>query len=637
MDFFGAQDKARSRTRFLLFLYVAALATIILSLYFLFFLLMISGGGAGSEYTGGIFVWELFLSVVVVTLLILGGASLVKWYNLRDGGAAVARSLGGREIQPGTKDPAERQLLNVVEEMAIASGVPMPAVFVMEEPVINAFAAGYSPHDAAIGVTRGCIEKLNRDELQGVMAHEFSHILNGDMRLNIRLIGPLFGLLVIAFLGRVLMHAGLRSSVRSRNSKNGGGQIAILLVGIAIMAIGYIGVFFGRLIQAAISRQREFLADSAAVQFTRNPSGIAGALKRIGFRDTGSKIQNDHAVDTAHMFFAKALGGGMATHPPLQKRIRAIEANWDGKFLPPLTAAQAVSKSDQDKQSGTGKSEPAKDGHGRILTAAAAVAMIGSIPKSAVHAAIESRIAMHEAFPDALNQPEAARLLLLALVLSDDAGTASRQLEHIASAAPELDGKSIEAHWRTLATWHPEMRFNLLNLAFAPLRKLPAKDLKQLHQLLSKLADVDNQLSTREALVLQVVEDQFKLSPTDPVGMLSTSMDKATAAAASRLLAFVALLQCDDRDHAMADFQKVIAKDEKLASALAFPDTDPVLKDLRDDLRGLRSLCFDLRKSLLAAAAELCLSSGNVTHDEWRTLRWMALVLQCPMPPLTAE
>ncbi len=256
------------------------------------------------------------------------------------GGETVARSLGGKRIDPDTVEPDQRKVMNVVEEMAIASGLPVPPVFLMEnEAGINAFAAGYTPERAVIGVTRGAIEKLSRDELQGVMAHEFSHILNGDMRLNIKLMGVIFGVMILQVIGGSILRGMLYSGgmrVRRSNSKEGGGQMAIVVIAFGLMAIGFVGVIFGRLIQAAVSRQREFLADASAVQFTRNPDGIAGALRTIGGFSSGAQLDSPHAAESAHMFFGNAvsrlsgLGSAFATHPPLPQRIQRLDPSWDG-------------------------------------------------------------------------------------------------------------------------------------------------------------------------------------------------------------------------------------------------------------------------------------------------------------------
>ncbi|MEM9369460.1 MAG: M48 family metallopeptidase, partial [Planctomycetota bacterium] len=280
----------------------------------------------------------------LVALMIIVGGSLFKILQLRQGGGtSVAEGLGGRRIYPNTTDGVERRLMNVVEEMAIASGTPVPPVFLLDEEGINAFAAGYSHSDAVLGITRGCAQNLSRDELQGVIAHEFSHILNGDMRMSIKLIGILHGILLIGLTGQLILRSffftGHSRSLSRGNKDGGGGQVILIIIAVAIAAIvlGFIGTFFGNLIKAAVSRQREYLADASAVQFTRNPSGIAGALKRIGGAVSGSKLKAANAAEVSHMYFSAGtwqdLVGLWATHPPLEKRIRAIDKNWDGKFL----------------------------------------------------------------------------------------------------------------------------------------------------------------------------------------------------------------------------------------------------------------------------------------------------------------
>ena len=247
--------------------------------------------------------------------------------------------MNGRVININTRDANEKKILNVVEEMAIASGAPVPPVYLIEDHAINAFAAGYSPKDAVIGITRGCIRALNRDELQGVIAHEFSHIFNGDMRLNIRLISVLHGILVIGMIGYFILRTTAYSSHRrsysssSNNSKDGAG--AIMFLGFGLIVIGYTGTFFGNLIKAAVSRQREFLADASAVQFTRNPDGIAGALQKIGGYSLGSLMSEPETEEVSHMLFSQGLSkifsGFFSTHPPLEDRIKRINPHWNGK------------------------------------------------------------------------------------------------------------------------------------------------------------------------------------------------------------------------------------------------------------------------------------------------------------------
>lgn len=334
MDFFEAQDVARRRTRLLVILFVAAVVLIILIIYIVVHYLR---GPRPGEVIDPV----LLAVVAGGVVLLVGTGSGYRTLQLRRGGPAVAELLGGRRISPTTTDPAERRLVNVVEEMAIASHIPVPAIYVLDnEEGINAFAAGHSPTDAAVTVTHGTLQALTRDELQGVIAHEFSHIFNGDMRLNLRLMGLLFGILLLAVLGRILLYTGPRGAYRGGTNRRGGGGGQIVLIGLALLLVGYIGVFFGRLIQAAISRQREYLADAAAVQFTRNPQGIAGALKKIGASleagGPGAQIANAHAEEANHLFFARGIGGLatrlFASHPPLVERIRRIDPTFDGHF-----------------------------------------------------------------------------------------------------------------------------------------------------------------------------------------------------------------------------------------------------------------------------------------------------------------
>lgn len=344
MDFFEHQDKARRHTTLLVVYFVLAVACIIASVYLASLLIFY---GAQSQTPGGppqeLVLWNplLLLYSALGTLGVVGLGSLYKTATLAKGGSVVAESLGGRLVDLNPPDPDERQLRDVIEEMAIAAGVPVPKIYVLDaEHGINAFAAGHAPGDAAIGVTRGCMTLLDRDELQGVIGHEFSHILNDDMRLNLRVMGLLYGILCLAVMGQILIYS------RGRGSK---GRNPMLYLGLALIVIGAIGVFFGRLIQAAISRQREFLADASSIQFTRNPAGLSGALQKIG--GAGSRVESAHAGEASHMFFSNGLAkpflGMLATHPPLEVRIRAIDPGWDGQFKTAGVTAEMASLASQ--------------------------------------------------------------------------------------------------------------------------------------------------------------------------------------------------------------------------------------------------------------------------------------------------
>ncbi|MDN7124928.1 M48 family metallopeptidase [Pseudidiomarina terrestris] len=339
VNFFEHQQQARRNTGLLVILFFLAFALIIaaVTLVAAFVIGAVGTNGQGDYQLS----WEPF---IWVSTIVGGGILLVmlfKWLQLKAGGKVVAEHLGGTLVSPDTQDAVERRVMNVVEEMAIAANMPVPAVYILpNESSINAFAAGYDSRDAVIGLTRGAIDSFSREQLQGVVAHEFSHILNGDMRLNIRLIAALAGILAVAHLGRILLYSGHAS--RGRNNKN-----ALPLFGLGLIILGGIGILFGNLIKSAVSRQREFLADAAAVQFTRNPEGLSGALKQIGAREHGSRVQHKNADEAAHLFFGEALShwfGMMATHPPLAKRIKRIEPHWNGHYPEPRTARSRSEK-----------------------------------------------------------------------------------------------------------------------------------------------------------------------------------------------------------------------------------------------------------------------------------------------------
>jgi Zn-dependent protease with chaperone function len=348
-DFFARQDAARRRTSRLVVLFALAVLAIVVSIHLLLGLAL---GYLAADPRSGAIDWRLLgdpglLAISLGgTLLVVGGGSFFKTMQLRGGGRVVAEELGGRLLNPDTTVPEEQQLLNVVEEMAIASGTPVPPVYLLDrEEGINAFAAGFTAGDAVVGVTRGTAQRLTRDELQGVIAHEFSHIVNGDMRLNIRLIGLLHGILIVGILGYYLLRMAFYSGgVRRRSSKDNN-PLPIVALGAGLMAVGFFGTLFGNMIKAAVSRQREFLADAAAVQFTRLPAGIAGALKKIGGLSAGSGLQHPNAPEASHLFFGRAtsgLSGLFSTHPPLGERIRRIEPGWDGTFPEVPAVAPAV-------------------------------------------------------------------------------------------------------------------------------------------------------------------------------------------------------------------------------------------------------------------------------------------------------
>lgn len=648
MDFFAAQDAARKRSRKLVALFIAAVVCMILVLYAVVMVLWFTGSGSGDiAQAAGTSIqqpaswWNpgVFATVAGLTILVVSVASLGKIASLRAGGGAVARSMGGRQVAPDTNDPDERKLMNVVEEMALASGVTVPEVYVLDdEEGINAFAAGFSVDDAAVAVTRGCIRQLSRDELQGVIAHEFAHILNGDMRLNIRLIGVLFGILVLAVVGRGLMRTAFYSGGGRRSDKGGGGAAAIILLGITLVLVGYLGVFFGRLIQSAVSRQREYLADSAAVQFTRNPAGIAGALRKIG--QAGSRIRNEHAVDAAHMFFASGLksafGGMFATHPPLRQRILAIDPSWDGSFEAPQRKSSAAGRG--KAAAGEKPAKAARTGPS-ISSPHAMIAQIGLIGAAQLSHACQLRQSLDQRFGEAIHQPLQARSLVFALLVDDqDASLRSRQIDFLRQdAGPEL-AQAVEAWHTRIGDLTPAERLPMIELALPALHALSDQQRQDFIRRIEWIVKADTRVTLFDFAVTWLVRAQLlnkalkDHTPRPPVAQAA-----ALAKPLSTLIGALVLLSSDE-DKARLRFEEALAGSKSFAGLTRFPGSSELGFDALDRaLEQMASATFALRREILEAACQAVYSDGRVSVSEAELMRVVAAALQCPMPPLVAD
>ncbi|MEY4853509.1 MAG: hypothetical protein RIR32_185 [Verrucomicrobiota bacterium] len=474
MNFFRAQDDARSRTTKLVVLLVIAIVALIGGLYALAVV------GSSKVSRGGTLDWwqpELFLGTSGVALLVIVAGSLIRISALSAGGASIAIGLGGRQIHGRGASPGERRLLNVVEEMAIASGLPVPACYVLEDPGINAFAAGNDPKDAVIGVTRGALDLLTRDELQGVVAHEFSHIGNGDMRMNLRLIGAVAGLLALTQLGYLL----IRIAPRGRDGAKVG--IPMMVAGAVVILFGLGGVFFSRVIQASISRQREYLADASAVQFTRNPLGLAGALKKLARgttapaaaraprdrfeekdEDDGSPNLGFAQSEAQHMFFSSTPGfwdSLFSTHPPLEDRIRRIDPAFDGK----LPAGPVARVSDEAEA-------PVSRLSGAAPAAAAAPAPARPPTNLEIQEAVQFQGRLPESLRTAVAEPIGAMGLAFAFVLSSHSAQREQQLTSIVTLAGgevALEARRLQPVVRALPAG---FRLPALDLALPALRVL---------------------------------------------------------------------------------------------------------------------------------------------------------------------
>ncbi len=631
MDFFASQDHARKQTRWLVALYVFTVVLIILSIYGVvaYSYTHYIGGAGRHEVVVGWWFPDIFLWTTVGVLVIVVGASAFKISSLNDGGASVAKALGGTRVSPDTRDADERKLMNVVEEMSIASGVPMPQVYVLEgEAGINAFAAGYTIHDAAIAVTRGCIETLNRDELQGVIAHEFSHILNGDMRLNIRLIGVLFGILVIAIVGREMM-----SSIRfrSRDKEGNGLAIALLVGGLAIMIIGYIGVFFARLIQCAISRQREFLADASAVQFTRYPDGIGGALIKIGAHSSGSQITHSHAEESSHMYFANGVSALFSTHPPLDIRIRAVLPQWDGKFEVRASSAKKREASAK-KESAQGVSKiPLQKNTTELFSG------FGALNDSSLLVAQNLLCSVSDPMKDILRNREGAEAFVLVLLLEHDSALREKQFVQIKTTGGNELLERVQHVWESAYGMTLEQRLPMLEIAVSALESENSSS-QTILTLAQKLAEVDGVISPFEFCLLRIVrlalKGRSKLSKSSRE-FSAKEFEKSFSVAAS----FVTRLGCKDESKCSDILNTALKKIPLFVDSIRYLPTSAEngLSALDEALDAIATASFVMRKQFLQLVMNIIQQDGKVTIAESEFFRAFACGLDCPVAPVISR
>ncbi|GIK35402.1 MAG: hypothetical protein AMXMBFR45_05070 [Gammaproteobacteria bacterium] len=634
MDFWARQADARRRSHWLLLLFAAAVLAVLVAVNFVV-LVVLGLFDAGEAAAGGTWLTRHPVAVTITTLIVLaitGITSLYKSIKLGAGGGVVARELGGMRVQADTTDPDERRLLNIVEEMAIAAGLPVPAVYVLgEEQGINAFAAGHTAADAAIAVTRGALQHLNRTELQGVIGHEFSHILNGDMRLNIRLIGLLSGLLVIAIGGRMLYQLGSGSGSRRR----GDGSLA--LAGLALMGIGHIGVFFGRLIQAAVSRQREFLADAAAVQFTRDPAGLRDALIKIGSVES-SRLSSPRSAEVAHMLFAPGLTRWMATHPPLAERIRALDASFDPATVADLrleVRPQPLGIVRVLEEDGMAKSLPAA----QLLDQQAIALNPGSLPARVGNpraADITRAGELQALLPGVALAGDAAAAqataLLLALVLDSSAEVRAVQLEKIRIVFGSALDAQLQAQMQVLNAVPVEGRLALLGRIVPALRRLPPATRGKILDTLGALARTDGVISVFEYTLgtLAGIYIDETLAPR--------RVSHAIRLAAATVELQILLSTLATQGHGTAqDAEQAYARGIACLGLKRPPPFRPRpgwAAALDRALRCLDGLAPMDKARVVEALGATIVHDGRVSLAEAELLRAICAALHCPLPPL---
>lgn len=613
MDFFESQERAKRNTGRLVFLFIVGVAATAASVHLLLSAL-VGGGRMADPRTAALSLGSV--------LVVIGLGTLIKFAQMSHGGRAVAEALGGRRIDPASGDPSERRVLNVVEEMAIASGVRVPPVYVMEEAGINAFAAGNGERDAVIGVTRGCIESLSRDELQGVMAHEFSHIFHRDTRLNMRLVAWLGGIFAVSMVGRVILRAG--ASSRSSRGKNNGAGIA-LAIGLGLFLIGIVGYFFGRLIQSAVSRQREYLADASAVQYTRNPDGIAGALEKIA-RGAGSRLEAPAAAEFSHFLFANGIASLFSTHPPIEERIRRIRGARPGPAPAPRLAAET------NGGALAGAAGAAASGIAPPVVPASAVAesraAVGSIRPREIELARGILESAPAALVDAAHHPFDARAAVLSMLLSPDGGKRRAQLAAVAAADPAL----AEAIRRLAAggPLQPVYRLPVLEVSAASLASLSPAQYAAFRTVLAQFIAADGEVDRLEWTVRILLRQAVEGRGAPPIAARRVSIDDIALVVS--VLAWAGARDAPAAGRAWAAARAV----ERSLPADAIPAERCTLDALDGALRAFAGATAGMKRRLVDAAVACVAADGRTTVEEAELLRASCAAIGVPMPPMQA-
>ncbi len=647
MNFFQQQEQARAKTRRLIFVYILAVAVIVVALDAIFLLVKYFTLSETVQPLAGLANIKALIVADTNSLLLfslgiiafIGLASLYRMMSLRGGGSKVALGLGGSRVDGNHPDRKVRRLVNIVEEMAIASGLPVPQVYVLEqESGINAFAAGHQPEDAVVAVTRGALEIFKRDELQGVLGHEFSHILNGDMRMNIRLLGPLFGITLIGAMGGILLRSTAYRRVRSSRGSSGGVMV-VLLLGASLTVIGYIGLLAGRMIKAAISRQREYLADASAVQFTRDNNGIGGALKKIAAWAHGSTLTDAGVEEVSHMLFANGLrkqfSGLFATHPPIQDRIQRIGMHFSNQELAKLAAEM------QSIDAGTATQVSAEESTTETqagFTAETVSGFADSVAPGFDGESLQAARTVIKQVPDRIRSEvesiDTVREVVLALLLSEDHEVKDRQMEVIRAAGSALDWQRIITVRQQLDSLSDELRLPILDLGFPAVRQLTWQQRMDFSTLVVKLIPLDGKVSSFEymlsRLLLQMLEENHRpasRSGTKKIKLVRLQYHLRT------LFSVVAIFGHDTEKQAIRAYNAGMNSlfDQQWPEYYLPADWAVHFDAALDAIDRVRPL---IKEEIIKSLVVMISFDHDYRIEEYEMLRVVSALLHCPMPPV---
>lgn len=616
MDFFGRQDQAKSKTFLLVCLFIVGLILLSIATTYAINLVLIYTLNAQQDYR--ISYWPILGTIVGITLLV----SFFKHFSLRAGGKVVAESLGGRLVDRSTHNPAEIRLLNLVEEMAIAASLPVPAVYLLDnEPNINAFAAGFTVNDAVVGITKGSLELLNREELQAVIAHEFSHILNGDMRINLRFTALIFGFLYITQAASVIMRLSSHLRVSSSNNRNAGAVVAaILLISLVLFIAGWLTSLWARIMQAAINRQREYLADASAVQFTRQNSGLASALKKIGGSVSGAALQTPTAQSYNHLFFGQADEHILATHPSLKKRILRLDPQWDGEYIVP-EIQQTEELASADKQANFTKQDII-----HAITTGAAISM--GIPNETIQRTVletkpndeQQALLKLEAI---CHEPMDACYLIFGLLLDNDQAIRNKQVTLINNK--QLLDDCVAALALVPDTRHLE----LIEKAVPTLKMLSQEQYAIFKKIMMHFINADQVVSLTEWLIFQLINHQVGMQ-FEKVALNKSykyhSLNSLKSEVAILLSAIAHLSPTDSTTRASFGLGANV-----MGLYTISLQAMPAISELSKSLQKLQQASESVRKKFLQGVARAIEQDQQITPQEAMFIRTLALCLDSPL------
>lgn len=568
----------------------------------------------------------LLLGGVAISAIVLGiilAGIFERRTALQQGGIAIAREMGGTFIKDDVTDFYLLRFRNVVEEVAIASTTPVPYVFVMEnEAGINVFSAGTDPGRMVIVITQGALQKLNRDELQGMIAHEFSHILNGDTRTNIRLAELVFGFYALARVSLFLW--------KSKNRHAGGlGFLTLPLV-----PIGYLGLYFARWIKAGVNRQREFLADASAVQFTRQTEGIAGALKKAAALREQGLLVNVDAEQISHMLICDGTGykGRLASHPPLIERLQVLEPGIrpeDVLLLGVKWRTNPPVGLEEDRAMGLRVPDntilPAVDAIVRLQSIADGIgtqSMVNISVAKNILAGIPADLHL------AASSSERSPFLILALLLDSDEKIRQDQMQFIGQ---HYDAGQVSVYVEKISGLNAMLILPLVLLALPALGLKSKEDKDVLLETVQKLIDADSKESLFEyclgVLLKTHLQNTVKHSTT------FSAKRKLTNAVyeCELLLATVAWAGNPGFTQANAAYAQAVAKLYSDRTVKQIPTPVPLseLNGVWIVLDGLEPFSKEL---LIEALASAISHDGVVTLAESELFRTICACLHCPVP-----